>query len=70
MSVGAGKGLETRQGWVLSIRNIGSKSRVPLHAGQREGFDSLASSNTKSQLLQRAGITRTRCPCARADRIA
>jgi hypothetical protein len=43
---------------------------VPLHAGQREGFDSLASSNTKSQLLQRAGITRTRCPCARADRIA
>jgi len=52
------------------IRIIGSKSRVPLQAGQRDGFASLSTPNTKSHALQRAGMTSTSCPCACADRMA
>lgn len=42
---------------VRATRSMGSKRRVPLHAGQRLGFMSLSAPKTKSQLLHLAGMT-------------
>ena len=48
----------------------GSKRRDPLHDGQRPGFVSRSSLNTKPHALHRAGITSMRQPAATAERSA